>query len=631
MTTAVAVIVDVSVVMALALLVCRVLRRQSASLRHLILAASLVAAAVAPALEAMLPEWELPLLARQSVMSPSLALESEVAPTPAPEAVATAPAPRLTWIVLFAAVWGIGAVVVLAGLLAGVIRLRSMTGRCQPVHSRVWRDRTAVLASQNGLVRPVAILESPDRALLLTWGVFQPRIIVPADAASWTGDRIDVILAHELAHIARRDWALQILAEIVRAVYWFNPLVWITCRQLRDESEQACDDAVLRRGLNPVDYASHLLAVARHLLADGRTWASAPAVADPSTLERRIAAMLKDSRNRQPLTRTAAAFTLAGIFAVAVPLAAVTLTERHDASTVVASARPDIALALSEHQRVEGLIAPEPAIVPPATPTTTPRRVLQRTAVAAVAAAQAPASVSGVLSDPSGAVLPGVQLTLTNAVSNVSSSAVSDGAGRFVFRNVAPAAYRLEAKLPGFATIVSELTISSGEDIQRNLRLRVGSLTESVVVNCAPAVASVTIPTVPASRRAQAGPSFDLRYASSRLWTGIRASLGITPTFAAQAPPVRVGGQIAAPRRTKAVQPACPGIPIGAGGVVLIEATLGPDGLIKDAKILRSIDGRPEFGQSAIAAVRQWEYTPTRLNNVPIAVIVTVSVVYAPI
>ena len=109
----------------------------------------------------------------------------------------------------------------------------------------------------------------------------------------------------KLAHIARRDWALQIAAETVRAVYWFNPLIWIACRRLRDESEQACDDTVLRRGIDAADYASHLLAVARQVLTADRGWASAPAVANASTLERRIAAMLNASRNREPLTRPA--------------------------------------------------------------------------------------------------------------------------------------------------------------------------------------------------------------------------------------------------------------------------------------------------------------------------------------
>ena len=618
MTTAIAVIVDVSVVMALALLVCQALRRRPAALRHMILAASLVAAAVAPALEALVPRWEMPVLAGPPVTSSGLTIESEQASAPTTEAVAAIPAPGLTWVGALAAAWAIGALVVLAGLLTGVVRLIAMTRRCQPVRARAWRERTAALSDQNGLARRVAVLECPDRALLLTWGVFQPRIIVPADAASWTRDRIDVVLSHELAHIARRDWALQILAEIVRAVYWFNPLVWITCRRLRDESEQACDDAVLRRGLNPVDYASHLLAVARHVLADGRTWASAPAVADPSTLERRIAAMLKDSRNRQPLTRAAAAFTLAGMFAIAVPLAAVTLTERRESPTVVASPRSDI-----------GLAAPEPAMSL-VKPIAAPRRALPR-AAAAVAVPQAPGSVSGVLRDASGAVLPGVLMALTNAASGTTASTTSDATGSFAFREVAPARYRLQARLPGFATIVNELAVASGENVQRMLTLQVGSLTENVVVNCAASVAAVAVPSPGVVRRAQPGPAFGLGYAMRRLWTGVSASLGITPTFAAQAPPLRVGGQIRAPRRTKEAKPACPGVPIGSGGVVLVEATLGPDGLIKDMKVLRSIDGRPEFEKAAIDAIRQWEYTPTLLNGVPIPVIMTVTVVYAPI
>ena len=616
MTTAIAVIVDVSVVTALALLVCRALRHKPAAVRHLILAVSLGAAAVAPALEAAIPQWELPLLAGPSVPSSSLTLESELSPTTAAVAIAPAPTPRLTLAAAVATVWGIGAFVVLAGLLAGIVRLTSMTRRCRPIRSGTWRERAAVLAIQDGLARPVAVLECPDRAFLLTWGVFRPRIIVPADAASWTDDRIDVVLAHELAHIARRDWALQILAEIVRAAYWFNPLVWITCRRLRDESEHACDDAVLRRGLSPVDYASHLLAVARHLLADGRSWASAPAVADPSTLERRIAAMLKDSRNRQPLTRTAAAFTVAGMFAVAVPLAAVTLTARQDSPAVVSSARSGNALALSEHQRVEGLVAPAPSV--PVTPVPAARRIAARAAAAAVQ--QRPGSVSGTLRDASGAVLPGVRVTLTDTASGKVSLTTSDANGAYRFRDVEPSMYRLEARLPGFATLLVELGLASGEDLQRNLTLRIGGLVETVTVTCAPAAAGV-------ARQPSSVLLFDARSSTPRL---ITREWSFRQAPAAQGLPIRVGGQIAAPRRTKAVQPACPSAPIGSGGVVIIEATLGVDGLIKDVKVLRSAPGRPDIDQSAMNAILQWEYTPTRLNNVPVPVIVTVTAVYAP-
>ena len=613
MTTAVAVIVDVSVVMALALLVCCALRRRPAALRHLILAASLVAAAVAPALEATLPQWDLPLLAGASVTTSSLTLESELASGAEAEPVAAVPAPRLTWTAVFAAVWGIGALVVLAGLFAGVVRLLAMTRRCQPVRSRAWRERTAALSIQNRLVRPVAVLECPDRALLLTWGVFQPRIIVPADAASWTDDRIDVVLAHELAHIVRRDWALQILAEIVRAVYWFNPLVWITCRRLRDESEQACDDAVLRRGLSPVEYSTHLLAIARQMLVSGRGWASAPAVADPSTLERRIAGMLNETRNRAPLTRTAGVLTTLGMLAAAMPVAAVTLTERFEPPPISANLDRDLA-------RVEPALAP-PAVVVPPPPV---RRAPRAAAAAATPAQQRPGSVTGTLRDASGGMLPGVQVTLTDAVSGKGPSTVSDDTGAFRFRDVAPASYRLEARLPGFATLLIELAVASGEDVQRSLTLRVGSLTETVTVTCVSGAAG-------AARNATV-LAFEERSATPRLFTVPRTwSFG---QARGQAPPaqlpVRIGGQIAAPRQTKKVQPVCPSTPIGSGGAVILEATLGITGLITDVKVLRSSPGRPDIDQSAIDAIRQWEYTPTRLNNVPVPVIMTVTVVLAP-
>jgi protein TonB len=58
-------------------------------------------------------------------------------------------------------------------------------------------------------------------------------------------------------------------------------------------------------------------------------------------------------------------------------------------------------------------------------------------------------------------------------------------------------------------------------------------------------------------------------------------------------------------------------------GVVIIEAVIGPSGKVQDARVLRSI---PLLDQAALDAVRQWEYTPTLLNGVPVPVIMTVTV-----
>jgi protein TonB len=88
---------------------------------------------------------------------------------------------------------------------------------------------------------------------------------------------------------------------------------------------------------------------------------------------------------------------------------------------------------------------------------------------------------------------------------------------------------------------------------------------------------------------------------------------------------VRVGGNIQAPRKVKDVPPAYPPIAQSARvqGVVILEATIGPDGHVQDVRVLRSI---PLLDAAAVDAVREWQYTPTLLNGVPVPVIMTVTV-----
>jgi TonB family protein len=89
--------------------------------------------------------------------------------------------------------------------------------------------------------------------------------------------------------------------------------------------------------------------------------------------------------------------------------------------------------------------------------------------------------------------------------------------------------------------------------------------------------------------------------------------------------PLRVGGRIMPPRKLKDVQPVYPAVAQSArvSGAVTIEATIGPDGKVIDAKVVRS---NPMFDQAALDAVRQWEYLPTLLNGVPVPVLVTVTI-----
>ena len=94
---------------------------------------------------------------------------------------------------------------------------------------------------------------------------------------------------------------------------------------------------------------------------------------------------------------------------------------------------------------------------------------------------------------------------------------------------------------------------------------------------------------------------------------------------AADSAPVRVGGNVPQPTKVFDAPPVVPDAAVrdGVRGIVILEITIGPDGKVSAAKVLRSI---PLLDQAAVDAVRQWRYTPTELNGVAVPVIMTVTV-----
>ncbi|HEU4882628.1 MAG TPA: M56 family metallopeptidase, partial [Longimicrobium sp.] len=125
----------------------------------------------------------------------------------------------------------------------------------------------------------------------------------------------------ELAHVRRWDALTQWIAHVALVVYWFNPLVWMAVRKLREEREHACDDAVLEIGTAPADYADHLLTIVRSLgSAPGP--AHALAMARRSQFEGRLLAILDNAVRRNGVSRAAALATSAAALACLVPLAA---------------------------------------------------------------------------------------------------------------------------------------------------------------------------------------------------------------------------------------------------------------------------------------------------------------------
>jgi beta-lactamase regulating signal transducer with metallopeptidase domain len=383
-------------------LVTVILVRWSAAVRHRVLTATVVTALLVPGIAPVAPRWNLPATRGVGATPPAAdrtrvgMAAASVETVVAVETTVTPGHGRLSGVWLVVALWTAGSLVLLGLLFAGLLRLRRLARESMVATSGPWPDDAARIGAAMGVGR-VRVLYGTRPDVLAAWGWHRPTILVPPCAAEWSVERREIVLAHELAHLTRGDWPAQLAAELVRALYWFNPLAWAIGRRLRLESECACDDHVLSQGIRASDYASHLAEIACYLHPLRRPVLPVPAMARPTSLEGRIRAMLNPRRDRRPVSR-ATTFTVALIAAVL--------------TLVTAGAQP--------------------AFVP----------------------------VSGTIVDHSGRVLPGVLVSLKDSASSARYEVRSDPNGHYSFAGVAPADYVLQLSLVGFENVSEPLQVT---------------------------------------------------------------------------------------------------------------------------------------------------------------------------
>lgn len=167
-------------------------------------------------------------------------------------------------------------------------------------------------------------------AMPATWGVFRHTVALPAEAEGWPDERLESVLAHELAHVRRRDCAIQTMAVVVCAFHWFNPLAWLAAARLRRERELAADDEVLARGARASSYARELLSLARSAAHEGPVL-TATAMAAGDGLPTRIRSVVSDGRPRRVMTGSLVVRTAAGGAMLLLPLAALSPARAPDA------------------------------------------------------------------------------------------------------------------------------------------------------------------------------------------------------------------------------------------------------------------------------------------------------------
>lgn len=146
-------------------------------------------------------------------------------------------------------------------LTGGLLYVKRIRGSATEPNLDEWDDRLAMLAARMGITRPVKLLESRLVKVPVTIGHFKPLILIPVGMLlQLPPGQIDTILMHELAHIFRRDYLINLIQRLLEAAFFFNPgLLWLS-GLIREEREACCDDMVLVHCQRKSTYLEALLA-----------------------------------------------------------------------------------------------------------------------------------------------------------------------------------------------------------------------------------------------------------------------------------------------------------------------------------------------------------------------------------
>lgn len=282
------------------LLLTAALKGAPPEVRHALWLVTAVGTLALPSLTMIVPHWSLVL-----------------PPAPDEQAARTT---RLESLVLI--VWLVGALASAAFTLVGVLATRRLVKSARRLTGSEWLDPLESIARALNVSQPIALLESAEVTVPLTWGGRRPVVLLPKDASSWTPERRRAVLLHEVTHIARGDFLIEALLWLVSALYWFHPAVWEVTRRVRLERELACDATVLGTGIRASDYAEHLVEIMRSATRLRRAVVGAAAVSGPTALHRRVIAILDFAGTARPASRARyvpVALWVTALIALAVP------------------------------------------------------------------------------------------------------------------------------------------------------------------------------------------------------------------------------------------------------------------------------------------------------------------------
>ena len=142
--------------------------------------------------------------------------------------------------------WFIGVGILLLRFAGGWVYLERLRLASRPVKDQVWHTRFGVLVARLNIGRSVELRETARIVTPMVVGVLQPVVLVPIGLmAGLSVKEVEAILAHELAHIRRHDYFVNLVQSFVEVVYFFHPALWWLSARIRTEREHCCDDLAM--------------------------------------------------------------------------------------------------------------------------------------------------------------------------------------------------------------------------------------------------------------------------------------------------------------------------------------------------------------------------------------------------
>jgi TonB family protein len=620
----------------------RVLRIEAPVMRHAFWRALLVVCLALP----LLQPWTAavsPLLPLEDHSIASIVDTLPRSETAAPEARAgralrALPVNWVTWtgVALIA-----GIVARLIWLAVGLVRLRHLRHAGQPAVARGGYDEIADLLEAGAEIRCVPGLGQP-----VTFGVFRPFVLLPDSFEDLPQPVQRALLAHELWHVRRRDWAWVLVEEGIRALFWFNPALWWLVSQVQSSREEVVDELTVQLTHSRKTYLEALL-----------MFADRPAVFPAAPFARRrhlFHRMVLISREDVMSSRRIVTSSVAA-------LAVVISAGWYGAATFPLTAAPQAPGQQNPpRDRRPGEAGPESAkeseLKQMLAANAANRDIyfqlagLQEARGARAEADETFESLRRAFPNDAG-VLRSLATAyvragrFTRAVQTLEEVAALEPTNAQTHHLIAVFYWEKASKDPSLTPEQSLAYVKAGiTSADRALELSPDYVDAMVYKNILLRMQS-NLESDPSMRQALLAEAEALRARATELnkarAAGRSMSFAVRPQDGAPPPPpppppgeaatvdgvvpVRIGGELKPPTKVRDVRPIYPADAMAAKvqGVVIIESMVNTVGQVVSAHVLR---GTPMLDEAAIEAVKQWQFTPTLLNGVPVPIVMTVTV-----